>query len=81
MHGLRYREERFAAYPDKHSCWDKLVVPRDMLLSELAAWFEAEHKIKLSRWGLKNEPYVFPPKAVVEKKCPSPGACHPWAFP
>jgi len=61
-----YTEERYAAYPDKHSCWDKLVVPRDMLLSELASWFEAEHKIKLSRWGLKNEPYVFPPKPVVD---------------
>ena len=61
-----YVEEKFAAYPDKHSCWDKLVVPRDMALGELVAWFASEHKLKLNSWALKHEPYVYPPKPSVD---------------
>jgi ubiquitin-activating enzyme E1 len=61
-----YNEVRFAAYPDKHSCWDKLVVPQDCTLAELVAFFAKEHNLKLARWGLKNDPYVYPPKPVFD---------------
>jgi len=62
-----YKAVRFAAYPDKHSCWDKLVVPHDCTLAELVDYFAKEHNLKLCRWGLKNDPYVYPPKAVYDK--------------
>jgi len=62
-----YIEERFAAYPDKHSCWDKIIVPSDMTLSDLVTYFESTHNLKLSRWGLKNDPYVYPPKPTFDE--------------
>jgi hypothetical protein len=61
-----YAAEVFAAYPDQHSCWDKLVVPTDMTLAELCAWFESEHALKVSRWGLKADPYVYPPQPTFD---------------
>jgi ubiquitin-activating enzyme E1 len=61
-----YVSELFAAYPDSHSCWDKLVVPHDMALRDLCAWFESEHKLKVARWGLKADPYVYPPKPTFD---------------
>jgi ubiquitin-activating enzyme E1 len=61
-----YAAEVFAAYPDQHSCWDKLVVPTDMTLAELCAWFESEHTLKVSRWGLKADPYVYPPQPTFD---------------
>jgi ubiquitin-activating enzyme E1 len=62
-----YKEERYAAYPDKHSCWDKLIVPNDCTLAELVTYFESAHNLKLSRWGLKNDPYVYPPKPTFDE--------------
>jgi len=58
-----YNKEVFVAYPENHSVWDKLMVPRDMTLAELVDFFQAEHKLKISGWGLKNDPFVYPPKA------------------
>jgi ubiquitin-activating enzyme E1 len=62
-----YIEERFAAYPDKHSCWDKIIVPSDMTLADLVTYFDTTHHLKLSRWGLKNDPYVYPPKPTFDE--------------
>merc|ERR1719223_1546784 len=71
-----YVPEVVGAYPDRHSCWDKLVLPADMTLTELVAWFEAEHKLKVSRWGLAKDPYVYPPKPVY-----GPDAFPAWDLP
>jgi ubiquitin-activating enzyme E1 len=61
-----YVLEKVAAYPDKHSCWDKLLVPRDMPLRELVAYFASEHKLELSAWGLSKDAFVYPPKPVFD---------------
>jgi len=45
-------EEPYAAYPEKHSVWDKLKVPSgSMTLEGFKDWLAAEHKLKLKNWG------------------------------
>eukprot|EP00397_Hematodinium_sp_SG-2012_P001249 GEMP01001250.1.p1 GENE.GEMP01001250.1~~GEMP01001250.1.p1 ORF type:complete len:1203 (-),score=302.19 GEMP01001250.1:1979-5488(-) len=44
--------EKYRAYPEKHSTWDKLVVPDGkMTLGEFRAWFESEHRLDLRSWN------------------------------
>mmetsp|Transcript_49018 Transcript_49018/g.138701 ORF Transcript_49018/g.138701 Transcript_49018/m.138701 type:complete len:1126 (-) Transcript_49018:239-3616(-) len=58
-----YIKEVKAAYPEGHSVWDKLMIPNDMTVQELADFFKSEHNLTLSAWGLPKEPQVYPPKA------------------
>jgi len=57
-----YVKDIFVAYPEGHSCWDKLRVEQDMTLAEFKKFFEETHKLRLSSWGMSKEPYVYPPK-------------------
>lgn len=44
--------ETYAAYPEGHSCWDKLVVPSgSMTLEGFQKWLMEEHKIKMKNWS------------------------------
>lgn len=44
--------EHYAAYPEKHSIWDKLVVPSaTMTLEGFKQWLLQEHKLKLKNWS------------------------------
>jgi len=43
--------EKYAAYPEGHTVWDKLVVKSaDMKLSEFKDWLAEEHKLQLQNW-------------------------------
>jgi len=45
-------EEPYAAYPAKHSVWDKVLVPTGaMTLEGFRDWLKAEHKLTLKSWG------------------------------
>lgn len=45
-------EEPFAAYPEKHSVWDKLAVPTgSMTIDGFKEWLKTQHKIQLKSWG------------------------------
>jgi len=45
-------EEPYASYPEKHSVWDKLQVPRgSMTLEAFRDWLKTEHKLQLKSWG------------------------------
>lgn len=45
-------EERYAAYPENHSIWDKLRVPSgSMSLQAFKDWLKTDHKIELKTWG------------------------------
>lgn len=45
-------KEPYAAYPEKHSIWNKLAVPSgSMTLEAFKEWLKTEHKLKLERWG------------------------------
>lgn len=50
------------AYPDPHTCWDKLRIESDMTLAEFRDYMETTHKLCLASWGMSKEPYVYPPK-------------------
>jgi len=44
--------EPYAAYPEKHSVWDKLKVPSgSMTLEAFRDWLRDDHKIKLANWS------------------------------
>lgn len=44
--------EAYAAYPEKHSVWNKIKVPTPaMTLSGFRDWLKTEHKIQLKNWG------------------------------
>jgi len=44
--------ETYGAYPEKHSTWDKLVVPSgSMTLDGFREWLLSEHKLKLKNWS------------------------------
>jgi len=57
-----YKKQVFVAYPENHSVWDKLMIPRDMTLAELVEFFKSEHNLKLTSWGLEKSPFIYPPK-------------------
>jgi len=61
-----YKKEAMVAYPENHSVWDKLMVPSNMTLADLVSFFEQEHSLKLTGWSLKNDPFVYPPKATYD---------------
>eukprot|EP00927_Polykrikos_kofoidii_P038265 TRINITY_DN3258_c1_g2_i1.p1 TRINITY_DN3258_c1_g2~~TRINITY_DN3258_c1_g2_i1.p1 ORF type:complete len:1214 (-),score=274.92 TRINITY_DN3258_c1_g2_i1:140-3322(-) len=45
-------KEPYAAYPEKHSIWDKLKVPSgSMTLENFQVWLRDEHKLNLTSWG------------------------------
>eukprot|EP00933_Yihiella_yeosuensis_P028770 TRINITY_DN22588_c0_g1_i2.p1 TRINITY_DN22588_c0_g1~~TRINITY_DN22588_c0_g1_i2.p1 ORF type:complete len:1213 (+),score=350.78 TRINITY_DN22588_c0_g1_i2:70-3708(+) len=45
-------EEAYAAYPEKHSVWNKLRVPSGTLtLQGLKDWLKTEHKLEMKNWG------------------------------
>lgn len=47
-----YRSESYAAYPERHSVWDKIQIPSStMTLSSFRDWLLAEHKLFLKTWG------------------------------
>jgi ubiquitin-activating enzyme E1 len=47
-----FEKEPYAAVPEKHSVWTKLVVPSgDMKLSEFKSWLIEEHKLELKNWA------------------------------
>jgi len=44
--------EAYRAYPEKHTSWDKLVVPTGkMTLGEFRSWLENDHKLDLRSWN------------------------------
>lgn len=44
--------EPYAAYPEKHSVWDKIKVPSgNMTLEAFRDWLKTEHKLQLRNWG------------------------------
>lgn len=44
--------EPFAAYPEKHSVWDKIKIPTgSMTLEAFKEWLKVEHKLQLKSWG------------------------------
>lgn len=43
--------EEYAAYPEKHSVWDKLVVPSGLTLEGFQQWLLTDHKLKLKNWS------------------------------
>ena len=49
-------------YPNKHTCWDKINVDKDMTLNEFKSFMETEHKLALSSWSMAKDPFVYPPK-------------------
>merc|ERR1712187_336240 len=45
-------KEPYAAYPEKHSVWDKVAVPNgDMSLGEFRTWLSDVHKVTLKNWN------------------------------
>ena len=55
-------KEVLYCYPDEHTCWDKIIVDRDMTLKDFQAFMENEHKLQLVGWGMAKDPFVYPPK-------------------
>ncbi|CAE7356033.1 UBA2 [Symbiodinium sp. CCMP2592] len=57
-------EEAYASYPEKHSVWDKIVVPTGtMTLEAFKAWLASEHKLQLRTWS-----FVLGWKKVVDEE-------------
>eukprot|EP00440_Ansanella_granifera_P062493 gb/GFBE01067762.1/.p1 GENE.gb/GFBE01067762.1/~~gb/GFBE01067762.1/.p1 ORF type:complete len:1255 (+),score=364.10 gb/GFBE01067762.1/:1-3765(+) len=45
-------EEAYAAYPEKHSVWDKIRIPTGtMTLGGFRDWLASEHKVQLKNWS------------------------------
>lgn len=57
-----YNKEVTVAYPENFSVWDKILVPTNMTLAELVAWFQNEHGLKMVGWAMPKDPHVYPPK-------------------
>jgi ubiquitin-activating enzyme E1 len=58
-----YVKEIVFCYPDGHSCWDKILVEEDFTLGQFKTWMEEKHGLRMSGWGMQNDPFVYPPKA------------------
>eukprot|EP00931_Biecheleriopsis_adriatica_P102120 TRINITY_DN77144_c0_g1_i1.p1 TRINITY_DN77144_c0_g1~~TRINITY_DN77144_c0_g1_i1.p1 ORF type:complete len:1235 (-),score=272.66 TRINITY_DN77144_c0_g1_i1:72-3620(-) len=57
-------EEAYAAYPEKHSIWDKIRVPSgSMTLEGFRDWLKSEHKLQLKNWN-----FVLGWKRVVDEE-------------
>ncbi|OLP99915.1 Ubiquitin-activating enzyme E1 2 [Symbiodinium microadriaticum] len=57
-------EEAYASYPEKHSVWDKIVVPTGtMTLEAFKGWLASEHKLQLRTWS-----FVLGWKKVVDEE-------------
>ncbi|CAJ1448985.1 unnamed protein product [Effrenium voratum] len=57
-------EEPYAAYPEKHSVWDKLKVPTgSMTLEAFKTWLAKEHQLQLRNWS-----FVLGWKRVVDEE-------------
>jgi len=49
-----FLKEKYAAYPNPHTVWDKLVVPKigeEYSLREFVDWLENEHALAMTNWA------------------------------
>jgi hypothetical protein len=63
----------FAVYPEKHSKWDKLFIEdSNMTLEKFVEWWQNEHKLKLSTWGVVDldgvGKSIYPVPAVIDER-------------
>lgn len=43
--------EKYKAYPEKHSTWDKLCLPPGLTLGSFRLWLESEHQLDMQSWN------------------------------